>query len=71
MIYLCFFRPFVPQADPAFNDLQRQVQLLETLPAAPIRPTRLVLVIVAFHPLIKNTQENSPADTRQGNGGEI
>merc|ERR1719341_2996900 len=33
-------RPFVPQADPAFNDLQRQVQLLETLPAAPIRPTR-------------------------------
>merc|ERR1712226_933198 len=31
-------RPFVPQADPAFNDLQRQVQLLETLPAAPIRP---------------------------------
>merc|ERR1719209_2236015 len=34
-------RPFVPQADPAFNDLQRQVQLLETLPAAPIRPTRV------------------------------
>merc|ERR1719350_1684389 len=26
-------RPFVPQADPAFSDLQRQVQLLETLPA--------------------------------------
>jgi len=34
-------RPFVPQADPAYNDLQRQVQLLETLPAAPIRPTRV------------------------------
>merc|ERR1712209_397081 len=34
-------RPFVPQADPAFNDLQRQVQLPETLPAAPIRPTRV------------------------------
>ena len=30
----------MPQADPAYNDLQRQVQLLETLPAAPIRPTR-------------------------------
>jgi len=34
-------RPFVPQADPAFNDLQRQVQLLESLPTAPIRPTRV------------------------------
>merc|ERR1711878_102201 len=34
-------RPFVPQADPAFNDLQRQVQLLETLPSSPIRPTRV------------------------------
>jgi hypothetical protein len=32
--------PFVPQQDPAFNDLQRQVQLLETLPTAPVRPTR-------------------------------
>merc|ERR1712130_439879 len=34
-------RPFIPQSDPAYFDLQRQVQLLETLPAAPIRPTRV------------------------------
>ena len=47
------FRPFVPQADPAYNDLQRQVQLLETLPAAPIRPTRSVFC--HFHLLIEKT----------------
>jgi len=34
-------RPFVPQGDPQFFDLQRQVQLLETLPTQPIRPTRI------------------------------
>merc|ERR1712080_345315 len=33
--------PFVPQQDPAFGDLQRQVHLLENLPTAPIRPTRV------------------------------
>lgn len=34
-------KPFVPQQDPGFQDLQRQVQLLETLPSAPVRPTRV------------------------------
>jgi hypothetical protein len=34
-------KPFVPQQDPAFGDLQRQVHLLENLPTAPIRPTRV------------------------------
>jgi len=33
-------RPFVPTADPAFNDLQRQVNLLETTPYQPIRPAK-------------------------------
>jgi len=34
-------RPFVPQQDPAYFDLQRQCQMLETLPSAPIRATRV------------------------------
>merc|ERR1712002_756299 len=33
-------RPFVPSNDPAFFDLQKQVQLLETMPNQPIRPPR-------------------------------
>merc|ERR1712036_118930 len=33
-------RPFVPQADPAYNDLQRQVQMLEQMPEQPIRAPR-------------------------------
>ena len=63
----------MPQADPAYNDLQRQVQLLETLPAAPIRPTRYLpkKKNVFTGSDKKNTQEDSPVDTRQGNGGEI
>merc|ERR1712210_190066 len=52
-------RPFVPQADPAFNDLQRQVQLLETLPAAPIRPTR-----VNIDELLST--DSLPAPTKRG-----
>ena len=61
----------MPQADPAFNDLQRQVQLLETLPAAPIRPTRLVVLNTTLTISSNNTQENPSADTRQRNGGQI
>merc|ERR1711872_137349 len=34
-------KPFVPQQDPGFQDLQRQVQLLESLPTAPVRPARV------------------------------
>merc|ERR1712002_631752 len=33
-------RPFVPSNDPAFFDLQKQVQLFETMPNQPIRPPR-------------------------------
>jgi len=33
-------RPFVPTQDPAFYDLQRQVNLLETTPYTPVRPAR-------------------------------
>ena len=44
----------MPQADPAYNDLQRQVQLLETLPATPIRPTRYLPKNTRFH--ISNLQ---------------
>lgn len=33
-------RPFVPMNDPAYNDLQRQVNLLETTPYQPVRPAR-------------------------------
>jgi len=33
-------RPFVPTNDPAFFDLQRQVNLLETTPYQPVRPAR-------------------------------
>merc|ERR1719436_1354041 len=33
-------RPFVPSDDPAYSDLQKQVQLLETLPNTPIKPAR-------------------------------
>merc|ERR1719187_3013372 len=49
-------RPFVPQQDPAFGDLQRQVQLLESLPTAPIRPTR-----VNIHELLGTEQLPAPA----------
>merc|ERR1712181_167777 len=52
--------PFVPQADPAFNDLQRQVQLLESLPAAPIRPTR-----VNIDELLST--DSLPAPAKRGN----
>lgn len=36
-------KPFVPcqQSDPAFNDLQRQVQMLESFPTAPVRAPRV------------------------------
>jgi len=34
-------KPFVPVADPAFNDLQRQIQMLETMPTQPIRAPRV------------------------------
>lgn len=34
-------RPFVPQQDPAYFDLQRQCQMLESLPTAPIRAARV------------------------------
>jgi len=33
-------RPFVPSQDPAYFDLQRQVNLLETMPTVPIRAPR-------------------------------
>merc|ERR1712126_259498 len=33
-------RPFVPTNDPAYFDLQRQVNLLETTPYQPVRPAR-------------------------------
>jgi len=33
-------RPFIPSNDPAYSDLQKQVQLLETLPNTPIKPAR-------------------------------
>jgi len=33
-------RPFVPAADPSFNDLQRQINLLETTPFTPVRAAR-------------------------------
>jgi len=33
-------RPFVPASHPAYNDLQRQVNMLETTPYQPIRPAR-------------------------------
>jgi len=33
-------RPFVPASHPAYNDLQRQVNLLETTPYQPIKPAR-------------------------------
>jgi len=34
-------RPFVPQQDPAYCDLQRQVQLLESLPNTCVRAPRV------------------------------
>jgi len=34
-------RPFVPANHPSYNDLQRQVNLLETTPYQPIKPARL------------------------------
>merc|ERR1711872_999218 len=33
-------RPFIPQSDPAYFDLQRQVQMLEQMPEQPIRAPR-------------------------------
>jgi len=36
-------RPFVPTDDPAYFDLQRQVNLLETIPPQPIRVPRVTL----------------------------
>jgi len=36
-------RPFVPTQDPAYFDLQRQVNLLETLPIQPVRAPRVTL----------------------------
>ncbi len=33
-------RPFVPTHDPAYFDLQRQVNLLETMPVQPVRAPR-------------------------------
>jgi hypothetical protein len=33
-------RPFVPTNDPAYFDLQRQVNLLETMPVQPVRAPR-------------------------------
>jgi len=33
-------RPFVPVGHPAYNDLQRQVNMLETTPYQPIKPAR-------------------------------
>merc|ERR1711893_241054 len=33
-------RPFVPDSDPAYFDLQRQVQMLEQMPNQPIRAPR-------------------------------
>jgi len=33
-------RPFVPTSDPSYNDLQRQINLLETTPFTPVRPAR-------------------------------
>jgi len=52
-------KPFVPQQDPAFFDLQRQVQLLETLPTTPVRPAR-----VNIEELLSADQ--LPAPTRRG-----
>merc|ERR1719516_272832 len=34
-------RPFVPVADPGYNDLQRQINMLETLPSQPVRAPRV------------------------------
>merc|ERR1712236_60915 len=33
-------RPFIPQSDPAYFDLQRQCQMLEQMPEQPIRAPR-------------------------------
>merc|ERR1712128_278494 len=54
-------RPFVPQSDPAYFDLQRQVQMLEQMPEQPIRAPRNILakkverpdVVMAIHPRLE------------------
>lgn len=45
----------MPQTDPAFNDLQRQVQLLETMPTAPIRAPRYCSFIMVIMILFRKT----------------
>jgi len=37
---MTLFRPFVPSNDPHYFDLQKQVQMLETMPNQPIRAPR-------------------------------
>jgi hypothetical protein len=41
-------RPFVPTHDPAYFDLQRQVNLLETMPVQPVRAPRYKKILFFF-----------------------
>ena len=41
--YKLLFRPFIPQEDVSYFELQKQIHELETMPNAPIRPVRGVI----------------------------
>merc|ERR1719495_1767232 len=49
-------RPFIPNNDPSYFDLQRQVQMLEQMPNQPIRPPRFTcdeILSADMHPAPK------------------
>jgi hypothetical protein len=51
-------RPFVPTHDPAYFDLQRQVNLLETMPVQPVRAPRYkILEETVVQTLVSNQQK--------------